>query len=222
MAIPQYIGQIGSFFSGATSSTGTMTTTAAVAVGDTVFVTTKGQSGNHGVSCVDSVGNTYSVIGRVAAGTSATIFGSVITTAIPSGGTITPTMNVANFNNQYYAVVFRNVSLSGPVASSITFTATTHTTGSVTPEQVNGIVLCLSTINGGYYTTHRTTTSGFTQLPLTVASNSEWSQIAWKQVSSSEIAPTSVLWEESASTRNWGSVICALNATSGEFLNLFF
>lgn len=221
MAIPAYIGQLGSFFSAATSATGTMTTaTYDIAVGETVFVTTKGQ-GNLGVSCTDSVGNTYTRIATSTSGPAATIFGCVVTAAMPIGTTITPVMNLSSVNNQYYAIAFRNVTLSGPVASAVGFTTATHTTGSVTPEQVNGIVISLCSVSGAYYTTHRTTTSGFTQLPLTVASNAEWSQIAWKQVSSSGIAPTSALWEESANTRNWASVICALNATSGEFLNLF-
>ena len=221
MATPAYIGQLGSFFSAATSSTGTMTTTTYnIAVGQTVFVTTKGQ-GNLGVSCTDSVGNTYTRIATTNSGPAATIFGCVVTVPMPIGTTITPVMNLSSVNNQYYAIAFRNVTLSGPVASAVSTTTTTHTTGSVTPEQVNGIVISLGTVSGAYYTTHRTTTAGFTQLPLTVASNQEWSQIAWKQVNSSAIAPTSVLWQESANTRSWASVICALNATSGEFFALF-
>lgn len=221
MATPAYVNQIGSFFSAATTSTGTMTTTTyAVPVGETVFVTTKGQS-NFGVSCTDSVGNVYTRVATTTTGPCATIFGCVVTVPIPIGATITATMNTTAVNNQYYAVVFRNVSLSGPVASAVSFTTTTHTTGAVTPEQVNGIVISMCTVSGAFYTTHRTTTAGFTQLPLTVASNQEWSQIAWKQVDSSSIVSTSVLWQESATNRNWASVICALNATSGEFFQLF-
>ena len=221
MSTPTYVGQVGSYFSNtATVSTQPVTTTAAVAIGDTLFVTTKGQ-GNYGTACTDSVGNTYTRLGTTTSGPAATMFGCVVTVAMPIGTVITATMNAASVNQQAYAFVFRNVTLSGPVATAASSSTTTHTTGSVTPEQVTGIVLSFCTINGAYYLSQRTTTAGFAQLPLTVAGNQEWSQVAWKQVNPSGITSTSVLWEESSGGRNWQSVTAALNATSGDFLAIF-
>lgn len=218
MATPSYVGQIASYYNSASVITFSMTTTAAVLAGDTIFVSSKGQ-GNYGVSCTDSAGNIYKVVGQSNTGPGAVLFGSVAKSALASGQTITVTMNVSAVNAQTCAFVFRNVALSGPPADAVASATTSSlsvTTGFVTPEQVSSIILSFATLNGIYSPT--TTAPGFTKLSLT--GSSIWQSVAWKQINSASVTPTNLTWSNT-NTANWRCVTVALNATSGEFLNLF-
>ena len=218
MAIPAYVGQVGSFYSSPSVLSFTITTSAAVAIGDVCFVASRGQSGAHATSVTDSVGNTYMLLARTTAAATVSLHAARVTNAMPSGTVITVTQSASQPNSHAYVFVFRNLSLIHQSSANTLNSVTSITTNAVTPNQVEGIILSVGQNNGQAKPT--TSTSGFTTLTLTSA-NDGWQSVAWKQMSSSTIQSTSVLWNIGR-TANTAAIISSIDATSGEFLNLFF
>lgn len=217
MATPSYVGQVGGAYVGGSVTSFTMSTSTSVAVGNVCFVAARGQAGARATSVTDSVGNTYRLVTQTTSGATASLYAARVTVAMPTSTVITVTQSASQPNSHAYAFVFRNLSMIGQGSGNTANTVTSITSNSITPNQVDGIIISVGSNNGQAKPT--TSTSGFTTLSLTSAADN-WTSVAWKQMSSTTMTSTSVLWNIGV-TANTSALIATLNATSGEFLSLF-
>lgn len=217
MSIPAYVGQVGSFYTGSSVTSFNISTSTSVAVGDVCFIASRGQAGARATSVTDSVGNTYRLVTQTTSGATASLYAARVTVAMPTSTTITVTQSASQPNSHAYAFVFRNLSMIGQGSGNTANTVTSITSNSITPNQVEGIIISVGSNNGQRQPT--TSTTGFTRLSLTSAADN-WTSVAWKQMSPSTMFSTSVTWNIGV-TANTSALIASLDATSGEFLPLF-
>jgi hypothetical protein len=199
----------------------TTTAVAAVSVGDCLFVAMRGQGGIHVTGVSDSVGNTYTLVGRTTTNNTASLFYSVITTAITTSTTVTLTLSGANASSSVFGASFRNVDPRNPIGSTVTGTSNTLlsiTITSATANRYGSMLLSVPTINDG---TFPNVTSGSITRVATTITSQNWMHFGYRQ--NDNLSPYSLTYQKSSGsgTSNWGYVMAEINRVPSDFLTLF-
>lgn len=202
-----------------TTSATSLTTTAvaSVAVGDCLFIAMRGQASRYATSISDSVGNTYTLIGQTTSGNTASLFYSVITTAITTSTTITANLSNTNVSSAIFGASFRNVDPINPIGSTVSGSFTSQlsiTITSATANRYGSMLLSVPTVNDG---TFPFVTSGtITRVPTTI-SFQNWMNFGYRQ--NDDLSGYSITYQRaSGSAGNWGYVMAEINRAPSDML----
>lgn len=198
----------------------TRTAVAAVAVGDCLFIAMRGQGNIYATSVSDSVGNTYSLVGQTTSGNTASLFYSVIKTAVTTSTTITVSLSATNISSAIFGASFRNVDSINPIGSTVTGSFTSQTSITITSATANrygSMLLSVPTVNDG---TFPTVTAGTITRVATTITAQNWMHFGYRQ--NSDLAGYSLTYRRAAGTAgNWGYVMAEVNRAPGDMLALF-
>jgi hypothetical protein len=215
MPTPVYLGEIGTNYVVTSASTQTITTTAEVPAGATLFVTSRAGFSIFVSSVTDSNSNTYRLVSKSTGVNTASMFATRLPVALASGSSITVTYSGTTGVIQSNAFAFTDLTLDGTVSATTPANGTSATTGSVTPAQYSGVVISLITFNGTAGAPTLATANGLTAATFT---GTQQQGMAYRITN--DRTSRSVVWSQ-ATSRNWGSVIVALDAVNSDFLALF-
>jgi hypothetical protein len=197
----------------------TQTSTLAVAVGNAVFVAHRGQAGIYTTAVTDSVGNTYTLVGRTTAGNTASVYCAIVKTAITTSTTFTLTLSGTNVSSSIGVVAFANVDPINPIGSTVTGSATSVldlTITSAVPLRYGSMLLTIPTVNDG---TRPNITAGSVSVVAMITA-AEFMSFGYRQ--NDDLSPYSITYRRAAGTAgNWGYVMAEVNRTPSDFSNFF-
>lgn len=196
----------------------TRTCAIAVPVGSVVFVSMRGTSGCHITSITDTGGNTYTLAGQTTTGNTASLFYTVVTTAMTTSTVLTINTSNSNTNASATALAFDNVDPTNPIGSVTTATGSAVITSSVTSAAANrhgSMLLSLATVN--YGNVPQITSGSLTE--VFALNTVVWMNFGYRQ--NADLDAYSLTYSGGGVARNWGHVLVEVNRVPSDFLTVF-